>query len=425
MKDIDGIIAAVQEVAAEEQVSFTLRKRPDSPNWYLRIFGGNKREKSLSLGTTDKRIAKGIEAEVRSRLNKTDTEGVVPYSTERFFQVWLKTKSGEVSVGTINRYRAALDKSLPFMAEHVHLVKTSHVERYRDWMVGEGYKPRSIILELNVLVEVFSKAVRLGYGRVNPAESVKKPKKPLPDVEPYTEEEVEVILLEFERRSREGSREQSLDAWNTYAEVLHCLNFTGMRVGDALSLKWKNVNLKFSTIKLKQIKTGRDVFIRIPTAYKNRLEKLADASDGLSGYVFVNTAGNNITYTRIDHAIRKVLKSLGMQKKSPLHSFRHTVCMRLLDAGIPVHEVAAQLGDSVETIVRNYVKQRTPTQEAVDSAFGGVYRNCTEHIKDFSVQEENRKVVGDSVSAEKSQKTKDFLSGHSRSQVVKTLNVLD
>lgn len=169
-----------------------------------------------------------------------------------------------------------------------------------------------------------------------------------------------------------------MEAWDTYRELIYCLNFTGLRVGDALSLRWENVNLRFSTIRLTQIKPGKEVIIRIPSVYRERLEKLA-ALKGVnpSGYVHTNSSGHKITYPRMYVAIRSVLKSCGIVKKSPLHSFRHIVGMRMLGAGIPVHVTANQLGDTVETVVRNYIKPELPSLADIDRVnWAGVSGNC-------------------------------------------------
>lgn len=43
--------------------------------------------------------------------------------------------------------------------------------------------------------------------------------------------------------------------------------------------------------------------------------------------------------------------------------------VRLLSAGVPIHEVANQLGDTVETVVRNYVQPTAPGQSLIDAAY--------------------------------------------------------
>ena len=103
-----------------------------------------------------------------------------------------------------------------------------------------------------------------------------------------------------------------------------------------------------------------------------------DGRGALKGLIYTNTNGSPVEYQHLDRAIRIVLKTVGLKKKSPIHSFRHTVAMRLLAAGMPVNEVANQLGDTVETVVRNYIKPVVPTRDAVDAAFG--FGSSTGHV---------------------------------------------
>lgn len=64
------------------------------------------------------------------------------------------------------------------------------------------------------------------------------------------------------------------------------------------------------------------------------------------GLVFTNTAGNRIKHRHMDAAIRRVLKAIGIEKRSPLHSFRHTMAMRLIDRGVSPRKVLInQMGE--------------------------------------------------------------------------------
>lgn len=391
--DIDRIVSDIHSFASDGKVSFTLCKRGGSPNWALRIFGTDKRERLVSLGTSDKRMAKELHATIITRSRQAEIDGIIPCKTRDVFSDWLKVKEKTISPKSYARYRAVLDKATMFMPEYAHQVNTGYIERYRDWLTREEYGARTIIIEMDVLSEVFAKAIRLGYAKVNPVDGVEKPSKPEPCVVRYKEEELTAIFAECDKRVIEGGRDQSKEAWAVYREIFYCLYYTGMRVSDVLALTWENVNLKFSTIRARQIKTGREVFIRIPSPLKSRLIAIADDRESPAGFVFINTNGHRVTYNRMDHAIRSILKECGITKKSPIHAFRHTAAMRLLAANAPVYEVAAQLGDTVDTVVRNYVKPEAMAQGTVDRAFEEtdlLSRKCPENMKDMEDSEASR-----------------------------------
>ncbi|MFA6448969.1 MAG: site-specific integrase [bacterium] len=222
---------------------------------------------------------------------------------------------------------------------------------------------------------MFDKARVLGYAKDNPVEDVSRVKVPASNITPYTDDDVSLIFNELERREREGRDDRSTVAWGVYKELFYCMFYTGMRVSDAIKLSWEHVgDLKFATINIRQTKTSKYAQIRIPTAFVERLHSLQKRKQlqghaTIKGLIYVNTNGSPVEYQHLDRAIRIVLKSIGLNKKSPIHSFRHTVAKRLLDAKMPVHEVANQLGDTVETIVRNYVRPTVPSRALVDAAF--------------------------------------------------------
>ncbi|MFA6450693.1 MAG: site-specific integrase [bacterium] len=353
------------------------------------------------MKTQDKKIAAVYVDEVKARLREQALSGVTPIRTADLIDEWLMFKEKSVRSSSYCRYRAVTDKAAPFLPEQAHMTTAANIERYKIWLMKEKYHPTSIIYELQVLRDLFRFATRLEYVRSNPAESVEYPKKPISEITHYTTDELEVIFAECERRTLEGREKQRLEAWEAYAEVFHCLNYTGMRISDVLALQWDSVNLAFGTITLNQEKTGRTVYIRIPTAYKERLIRLAE-THGATGYVYTNMAGNPILYAHIDRAVRKVLKSCGMIKKSPIHSFRHTTAQRLLSAGVSVDAVAGQLGDTVETVVRTYVRPTTASQDAIDKAYGAapegggnafesqVSQKCHKNIEEIAVFKGNK-----------------------------------
>lgn len=364
----EQLVSDIRAFAGSERVTISLYRKKGRPNFFLRILAPGGRQKMIVTGTPNRREAAAIHGEVLARFRRMEEDGIVPYSTRAAFDDWLRFKESAVAPGSYARYRAITDKALPFMPGMMHEVRPHHVERYAEHLTVSGYHPKTIRLELATLSEIFKRAARFGYCKINPTSDVERPKCPKPQVSAYTDAELSAIFAELERRGNVGRYDQCLQAWRTYAEVFYCLYYTGMRVSDAINLTWESVNLRFGVIELSQIKTSRKVFVRIPSPFKARLEALTPATDR-AGRVFTSTTGEPVSYTPLDKAIRAVLKACNIEKHSPIHAFRHTTAMRLLGAGVPIHEVAAQLGDTVETVVRNYVKPNMMGQAAVDRAY--------------------------------------------------------
>ncbi|MFA6448832.1 MAG: tyrosine-type recombinase/integrase [bacterium] len=381
MKMVDTIVHDVREFARDGGATFGLVKRKRSPFWCLRVFATGHRDKLISLKTSDKKIAAAYLDEVRARFREQMLNGIIPIRTADLIDEWLTLKEASIRSKSYCRYKAVTNKVTPFLPEQACQTTAATIERYKILMMREKYHPTTVIYHLQILRDLFTFAARLGYVRSNPLENVDYPKRPESEIVHYTPDELSAIFAELELRAREAREKQRNDMWEVYEEVFHCLNFTGLRISDALNLKWADVNLAFGVISLTQIKTGRVVHVRIPTAYAGRLKRLAETRDATSVYVYVNTAGHPVRYPQVDAAIRDVLKSTGIAKKSPVHSFRHTTAQRLLAAGVSVDAVAGQLGDQVETVVRTYVRPATASLAAIDLAYGALQSDNGNSVK--------------------------------------------
>jgi len=367
---IDRIVRDIREFSDGDQVSFNLSKPRNRVHYVIRVYRGRK-IKQVSLGTSSRKQAEAIELEVRARFHKIAVEGIVTVSTKDFFSDWLAMKEKELSINSWKKYRSVIDKALPVLPPELHRIQRSHIEQYKMLLTRNGYASKTIYEELSVLKAIFDHARMLSYITENPLEFVQKPsKQPRQPVEAYRKEELAAIFAELERRIETAENPRVKKSWSTYLEIFHCLNYTGMRISDVLNLKWENISLQFGTAHFKQIKTGKDTLITLPTPFVQRLRKLATKPHRLEDYVYLTITGKPVTDNSIDKAIRSVLTTCSFTKKSPIHSFRHTVAMRLMTSGMSANEVANQLGDTVETVVRTYVKPVMPSREAIDLAYG-------------------------------------------------------
>jgi len=100
-----------------------------------------------------------------------------------------------------------------------------------------------------------------------------KPKVRREEVIPYipTEEEVDALIT---------------DAPLRLACILQLLKETGMRVGEALLLKWSNIDFKRKLIRLeKPLKNGRPRYLKVSDKLLNMINKLKRESDNVFGQV--------------------------------------------------------------------------------------------------------------------------------------------
>jgi integrase len=68
----------------------------------------------------------------------------------------------------------------------------------------------------------------------------------------------------------------------------------------------------------------------------------------------VNAAGQQIDQSRLTKRLMRVLERAGLPTARGLYDLRHSFVTRSLKAGKPLTEIAAEVGDRVETVVRFY-----------------------------------------------------------------------
>lgn len=142
------------------------------------------------------------------------------------------------------------------------------------------------------------------------------------------------------------------------------VGLTGCRVGEALGLRWKDVDLEAETITIRRstaetdtTKTGRIRTVPlVPEAVATlkarrkvqRIDKLAMGAGwaDTQGLVFTTGAGAPVDVHNARRDLAKVLKAKKIDTRRPFHSLRHGLAARLLQRELPMYVVSAILGHS-------------------------------------------------------------------------------
>jgi integrase len=122
-----------------------------------------------------------------------------------------------------------------------------------------------------------------------------------------------------------------------YPALFRTLYGTGMRVGEALSLKRKDVSLEDGVITLRGTKNGEDRLLPISDSLRNTLIEFSAAyvkSDPESFY-FVKRTGQPLAHYNIYTTFRDVLRKCGIPYRGRdngprIHDFRHTFSVHTL-----------------------------------------------------------------------------------------------
>ena len=129
--------------------------------------------------------------------------------------------------------------------------------------------------------------------------------------------------------------------------IVELLYATGLRVGELVNIKLKNIDFGAQSIKV--VGKGnkeRYVFYNTTTSelLKDYLKIRAKTQKTSNEYLLLNDKGNKITEAKVRQIIKNTLIKTGIKNKITPHTFRHTFATDLLNAGADLVNVKELLG---------------------------------------------------------------------------------
>ena len=206
----------------------------------------------------------------------------------------------------------------------VEAVTTEDIERWIATVAGSARTRNKLVVLLH---GIFARA-RKAYGlRDNPAADVEKLPQPRSgDIEVYSPEEVWALV-------RAAGSEQDAVIYLTAA-------FTGLRRGELVALRWRDVDFAGSTIRVRASyagdavttpKSGKVRSVPLAPEVASALAKLADRDrwTGDDDLVFVGVLGSYLDGSALRRRFDVAVKEAGIR---PLrfHDLRHTFGTRMI-----------------------------------------------------------------------------------------------
>ncbi len=128
--------------------------------------------------------------------------------------------------------------------------------------------------------------------------------------------------------------------------------YTGLRFSDAVQLKYgdiKKIDDGYQ-ISIRQKKTNK--LVSIPLV-KNALSQIGNPDkEDLNELVFKNVKSS----IYLNYLLKNWVLENKIFKSITWHSARHTFGQRLHDNGVDIYTIAELMGDTIDTVVKNYVK---------------------------------------------------------------------
>jgi len=327
----------------------------------LEPIDGQRRQEMLVTKYTQKKLAtKALHDAIRDR-EQGDYVAPVDLTVREYLETrWLPSLgSEELSEATPEAYKMHVGRLVPYIGE-VKLqeltrndvaVMAARMAKENSKKIGKPLSPATRSGALGVLQHALADAVEDGLLRSNVAVGVKKPRVRRPELHTWSGAELATFL--------QATREERL------GPLWHLLALTGLRRGEALGLKWSDVDFEHGRLELQRqrkivryevvegsLKTGpRAVALDAATVdalRRQSQQQLEDAAEWGEAW-----AGGDYVFTREDGApwhpdrVRVLFQQAITAHKAPrirMHDLRHTWATLALRAGVHPKVVQERLG---------------------------------------------------------------------------------
>ena len=241
---------------------------------------------------------------------------------------------------------------------HVPLrqLTTERIQQASADLIAEGTPPASVRKALTLLQGMLERAVEWGRITNNPARYVRKPpNRPKRMTEPLSPRQVESLRRSLLKKKRLRD-----------ATLISVLAYAGLRPGEALALRWRDVRDRTVLIdkalslgEERTTKTRRNRSVRLLAPLTTDLAKWRLASDRSADddLIFPTTAGKAWTEVDYHNWKRRHFKTAAVANGLDgvrLYDLRHSFASLLLAEQTNPAEIAAQLGHSLQVLFSTY-----------------------------------------------------------------------
>ncbi|GBD17684.1 Transposase from transposon Tn916 [bacterium HR27] len=295
-----------------------------------------------------------------------------PPTLGQFLHQWLEGRRPSLRPRTLDTYETVIrSRIVPVLGSlTLDKVTPAALQAAYSQLLARGLAPRSVVHAHRLLHRAFEDAVKWGLLGRNPCDLVDPPHAPRPTIQPFSLEEVRVLLA--------ACADDPIGPLVTVAVL------TGMRLGELLGLQWGDIDWErgeLSVARAIQRSKGRGLITVEPKTATSRRrvplppqalealrvqrrrqleQRLAAGPAWADGdWVFTTSLGTPISPSDAHHAYQRLLERAWLPRRR-FHDLRHTTATLLLTDGVHPKVVASLLGHSTIQLTLDTYSHVTP-----------------------------------------------------------------
>ena len=231
-----------------------------------------------------------------------------------------------------------------FILELGKLVEDITTRDVRKFLMDEaarGNARSTIATKISRLKSFFTWLEIEDYIDKDPMRKIEKPKANASQPKHLSHEQIEQL------------REVAKGIDRVLLETLYC---SGLRVSEAVSLNWNEVDFNAKLIQVLDGKGGKDRVVPLSTKASLILQRYRDGRKDKEPCAFRSRNRRRMSKETIERRIKELGVTAQLGVKVTPHRLRHSLATHLLDAGMKMEEVQMVLGHSSVATTEIYAK---------------------------------------------------------------------
>ncbi len=336
-------MASLYQVGETFYIRFTIRTKDN-----------RKVIKRVSTGYTDESAARKVMGEVEQRVRKefdAQDSDHPPITLEKAIEIFEKSRK-DMSKATVNAYSNICKKMIgkhnpdnfgyvPYCLDgntFLHEISNKDLVEYSNARFEEKLKPRSVALELKIIIAIHNYAKKQDY-RINPNLTAE-----------YTQPKAKTRIFTIREELAIIEKGNALDTRIT--DLFVFLMETGCRINEALKIQQGDWDEDDNALTLRRSKTDSQTVLALSDKAQEILGKYADKAEPFGGFGRVMIRLRDIISEVCNGPEKRAL--IERDGRATIHTTRHTYTTRAVKAGNDLHTVGLVLGHTMSTMTAKY-----------------------------------------------------------------------
>ncbi|MCT1507034.1 tyrosine-type recombinase/integrase [Staphylococcus hominis] len=333
----------------------------------------------------------------------------IPPSSSTFKQVadeWLSQYAKDVKISSVR----TREKAIKHVLEHFDNKPIQSIIK-RDYQafidnISAKYSDSYVTGIMTTTNMIFKYALEMRLIKTLPTENIKRPKKKV-TVEELEGNEIKQKFLEKEELVQFLEVAKNYHAPKNSFELFTTLAYTGLRIGELQALKWSDIDFDNNTISITKTYFN-------PTNHKKKYQLLPPKTESSVGkisvdhnviemlkdyklnvqdtwknelyvdnnFVFTDVNGYPLVLTKLQNWIQAIMQKTDITNKQiSTHSFRHTHCALLIEAGVHIKEIQERLRHKdITTTMNIYAKITNSYKKDASEKFSKLMENVSKEL---------------------------------------------